>query len=157
MARQHVRTPASKGGSASVKKHDEFTWDEFLDDIANRRQEQSESSQRSKSFSDVFKSILRTPQEYTEAQDKSYRQNQAVADFLKGIPMPSKEYPEGQDPFWGYENGAESEEGARRMNKKIYDAIKSMGYNSAVGRNVFDPRQESLWDGMTKKQRKTGQ
>ena len=84
MARQNVMTPASKGGSANIKKHDEFTWDEFLDDIANRRQEQSESSRRSKSFSDAFKSMLVSPQGRSGGQDEEYEKDLIRSDWING-------------------------------------------------------------------------
>lgn len=112
MARQHVMTPGFVGGQR--KKQDEFTFDDLLDDMAEKNRKENESLRRDKSFSDAFRSMVATPQEYTEAQDKSYRQDQAVANFIKGIPMPSKEYPEGQDPFWGYEDEYEDKGGGGR-------------------------------------------
>jgi len=74
MAKQDVMTPGAYGGGSSKKKKDEFTFDEFMDSIAQKSREQNERARRDKAFSQAFRSMLATPQEYTDWQDKQYAQ-----------------------------------------------------------------------------------
>ena len=73
MAKQDVMTPGAYGGG-SKKKKDEFTFDEFMDSIAQKSREQNEKARRDKTFSQAFRSMLATPQEYTDWQDEQYAQ-----------------------------------------------------------------------------------
>ena len=74
MAKQNVMTPGAYGGGSSKKKKDEFTFDEFMDSIAQKSREQNERARRDKAFSQAFRSMLATPQEYTDWQDEQYAQ-----------------------------------------------------------------------------------
>ena len=74
MAKQDVMTPGAYGGGSSKKKKDEFTFDELMDSIVQKSREQNEKARRDKAFSQAFRSMLATPQEYTDWQDEQYAQ-----------------------------------------------------------------------------------
>ena len=69
MAAPYATHPGVSGG----KKEDEFTLDELLDAMAERRQQESRSQQRDDDFSRAFKTLLATPAEYRRAQEEEYQ------------------------------------------------------------------------------------
>jgi hypothetical protein len=117
MAKQDVMTPGAYGGG-SKKKKDEFTFDEFMDSIAQKSREQNEKARRDKTFSQAFRSMLATPQEYTDWQDEQYAQ----INKNEALRQEAEKQAEAMDPVF-----------SRRANDFLNDEIVAAFTGAALG------------------------